>query len=401
MNARRNPLWMDLADGLRSQPARTGLSFLALAVGITALTVLLAVLTGLEQRSRRILQDLGVNAFAAVQSRGESGSRAAAGLQEEHVELLRASLPGCTVAGLRVDEAGVRGVGEVQVVATDAALLQVRQWPVTAGRFLDAGDARRRARVAVVTETLLRVLRARVGDVLWLGDTPFEIVGAVAVGGAALDAESAHASLLLGDRTVFVPLTTPPYWQGFGRPSRRLDAVFVRAAGPDPFESVLAQAQRLLSQPGVAAPDVSWVTPRSLLAGVRRLQTTIELTVGSIAVLCLVLGGTTLMSLMVANVRERVAEIGLRRTLGATARDIVVLFVCEACVVTAGAAACAVGVTHAVLGVVRARLPVPIGFGPWTVAAPLLVAMGLGVLFSYWPARAAAAITPSEALRND
>lgn len=401
MRTRRNPLWMDLADGLRSQPARTGLSFLALAVGITALTVLLAVLTGLEQRSRRIVQELGVNAFGIVQSGRESGPRSSPGLREEHVDLLRASLPDCTVAGLRADLAAVRGVGDAQVVATDAALLQVRQWPVTAGRFLDAEDGRLRARAAVVTETLFHALRARVGDVLWLGDVPFEIVGAVAVGGAALDTESAHSSLLLGDRAVFVPLATPPYWQGVERPLRHLDAVFVRVAGAAPYESVLARAQRLLSQPGVAAKDVSWVTPRSLLAGVRRLQTTIKITVGSIAVLCLVLGGTTLMSLMVANVRERVAEIGLRRTLGATARDIVTLFVCEACVVTAAAATCAVALTHAVLGVLRSRLPVPLGFGPWTVVVPLLVAMGLGVVFSYWPARAAAAITPSEALRNE
>jgi putative ABC transport system permease protein len=144
-----------------------------------------------------------------------------------------------------------------------------------------------------------------------------------------------------------------------------------------------------------------WVTPEVLLRKVRRLQDTIALTVGSIAALCLVLGGTTLMSLMVANVRDRVTEIGLRTALGATPRDIAGLFVAEGALVAAAAGLVATAGTHLLLLAGNGRLPVPVAVDAATVALPALVAVGLGIVFSYWPARTAARIMPAEALRND
>jgi putative ABC transport system permease protein len=241
----------------------------------------------------------------------------------------------------------------------------------------------------------------RVGETILLRDTPYQVVGIVDVGGGAMETEIADQDIALGEKTVFVPLATPPYWLGLGRRVDRLDAVFVKVSDAARYDRVLEASQLLLSQPDYTSLGLSWVTPQLLLVRVRRLQSTIKLTVGSIAVLCLILGGTTLMSLMVANVRERVTEIGLRRTLGATRRDIAILFIVEACAVTATAATAAVAATHLVLGIARTRLPVPVAFGASTILLPVIVAVGLGITFSYWPSRAASSIVPSEALRNE
>jgi putative ABC transport system permease protein len=159
--------------------------------------------------------------------------------------------------------------------------------------------------------------------------------------------------------------------------------------------------RELLTQPDQRVSGLAWITPESLLHRIRRLQRTIRLTVGSIAVLCLLLGGTTLTSLMVANVRDRVTEIGLRRALGATSRDIAVLFVWEACLVTAAAAVIGTAATHLVLLLGRRGLPVPVHLGLVTLLVPVVVSLALGSASSYWPARSAAAIAPSEALRNE
>ena len=107
------------------------------------------------------------------------------------------------------------------------------------------------------------------------------------------------------------------------------------------------------------------------------------------------------MSLMIANVRARVVEIGLRRALGATARDIVALFVVEACVVTAVAGLAGVAGSHILLLLARSSFSVPVTLGYASTILPLLAALVLGAAFAYWPARIAAAIAPSEALRND
>lgn len=391
---------LDFWDGLKTQPGRIGLSLLAIAVGMTALTVLLSVLHGLEDRSRTIVRELGVNVFGVVQEGGRKSD--GSGLTVDHREYLSENVPGSIVAGIRTYQAPTLSkAGHIKVVACDADLLRIRQWRLTAGRFIDKDDEQHKARSMVVSRALSEAWGWGVGAVVSLKETPFKVVGVVDVGGSALDGEGADAKLMLGDRVVFVPLTTPPYWLSSGLPIQALDALFVRVPADVDLRKQVARAHRLFTQPDVRAGDLSWVTPDSLLRRVRRLQITIKLTVGSIAVLCLILGGTTLMSLMVANVRDRVPEIGLRRALGATRRDIAFLFVFEACMVTATATLAGTLGTHVLLLAVRNVFPVPLAMGLGTWFTPIVVALGLGIAFSYWPARAAANITPSEALRSD
>jgi putative ABC transport system permease protein len=180
-----------------------------------------------------------------------------------------------------------------------------------------------------------------------------------------------------------------------------LDVIFIRAPSASAFESTLARAQRVLAQPDQRVVGLSWITPESLLQRLRRWQKMVGLAAGSIALLCLILGGTTLMSLMVANVRDRVVEIGLRRSLGASRGDVAALFVIEGCLVTGGAGLVGSTLTWLILWLVQPRLPVSLHLGASTVLVPLGVAFALGLIFSYGPALAAARIAPSEALRSD
>ena len=107
------------------------------------------------------------------------------------------------------------------------------------------------------------------------------------------------------------------------------------------------------------------------------------------------------MSLMVANVRDRVVEIGLRRSLGATARDIAQLFVLEACLVTSAAGVAGLLTAGAIMWLVQKKSAMLMSIGVTGFAVPFIVSVALGVVFSYWPARMAAQISPSEALRNE
>ena len=122
---------------------------------------------------------------------------------------------------------------------------------------------------------------------------------------------------------------------------------------------------------------------------------------GSVVALALLLAGTTLMSLMLTNVRSSVTEIGLRRALGASRRDIISMFLMEACLINGIAAVVAIAGTYLLLLIGRNALPVPISTGSGTLIIPLVVAFILSITFSYWPAKKAARITPSEALRNE
>lgn len=390
----------DVWDGIRTQPGRLGLSCIAIAIGIALLIVLIAVLGGLREKSHQIVKEFGVNVVGILQQGGD-GRNAGASLKKRHASLLALNLPNCHVSTIRSYKVPTLGTQELlSVVATDTSLIHIRQWKMYDGRFFDHRDIDNCERNAVISKSLS--WNWRVGNLIMLRHIPFKIIGIVEAGGGVLDTELGDSGLMLGEHVVFVPKTVRPYWASNPQgPETTIDAIFMKVPASENFATVVFTAQQLLSGPDYRTAGLSWITPESLIRGIRSLQKTISLTVGGIALLCLALGGTTLMSLMVTNVRDRVTEIGLRRALGASHWDIAILFVMEACVLTGIAAVAATIGTYIFLALVKHAFPVPMKIGLASILIPLIVSVVLGIAFSYWPAKHAAKITPSEALRNE
>ena len=389
----------DLWDGLRARRGPTALALLAIGIGMVALTLLAAVLGGLQQRARQIVGELGAQVIVAVPDGAPGPGQSA--LTRDMASVLARGLPACRVSGVRHARVPVLGAGaSVPVLAADEHLADIRQWRIRAGRWLDRTDREERYRHAVISGGLADATGWSCGELVLVRDTAFLIVGICEAGGDDAGAVTAGA-VAPGERAIFVPLSVPPYWepQAANR-GGELDAVFIRAPADGDVYAVRQAAQRILEAPMVGVGPLSWLTPDVLLAGLRRLQRTVQLTAGSIALLCLLLGGATLMSLMVAAVNERVHEIGLRRSLGATPGDIAGLFAAEACLVTFAAAVIGTGIAHLVLWLAADSLPVPIALGPASWLLPASAALVLGAGFAYAPARRAAAIAPAEALRN-
>ncbi len=396
---RWRPLMQDVWDGARRHPARVLLPFSGIALGMFALAIVLGIAAGLRRQAHSVIAELGISSFAILQ---ESGGSAAPGapLTRRHADLLRRNLPEHDVTAYRSGACEVAGRRAV-LLRADENLWRVRPWALRAGRLPDAADMRGRAAAAVVSETLAREAGLSVGGVLPLGPAAFRIVGIVSAESGAIEQAAASPVLAPGERLVIVPWTVPAYWmETAAEPEDSLDAIFVRSAPSIPVEAAMAAARRLLSDPRYAAAPLSWVTPSSLVARLHRLRRLILAAGGFIAGLCLLMGGITLGSLMLANVQTRIPEIGLRRALGASPSDIGMLFLLEAVFLTGGATLLGAG-TAAVLLRFTPALPVPVAAGPFLLWAPLAAGVALGVAFSLAPARAAARIAPTEALRNE
>jgi putative ABC transport system permease protein len=365
--------------------------------------MLIGMLEGLRIKSQLMVQELGANVVAILKQTDDQqkNSHVGGSLTRDHLEFLRANLAGCVVSGVNRRNLPTLGDQQVMVVATDDALMNVRQWRMYAGRFIDRADVQNGQRNVVISRRLCEAWNWNVGDVIILGGVPFRVVGIADVGGSPVESELGDTGLMLGERVAFVPRTAGVLLSTRDDGGAPLDGIFIRVPDARQIEDVAGLARRLLSQPGYRVDSVSWVTPDSLIRNIRRLSLTIELTLGGISFLCLILGGTTMMSLMIANVRSRVVEIGLRRALGATARDIIALFVVEACAVTVLAGVAGMAVANALLLAARNSLSIPVTLGIASTVIPLFAASVLGVVFAYWPAKTAAAIAPSEALRND
>lgn len=394
----------DIGEGMRSQPARVGLAFASVAIGMAALTLLLAVIGGLRQRARAMVGELGVNVFGIVQTAPAGSSRTpVVPLTRRHADLLAASLPGAAVTGMRLYDGGPAGLpADAVIIATDATFFRVRPWRLASGRILDAEDIHTRAPCAVLTATLAQTLGIHPGDDVRLGRIPFRVVGIGELEAGAMEAGAGRRALAPGDRLLIVPWNIPPYWLAEGAPpDPRLDAVFVKGDTPERFDALLRGAENLLGDPAGAPTPLSWITPRGLVHRLLRFQRLTALAGGTVVLLCLVLGGITLTSLLLASLQTRIPEIGLRRALGASPAEIGVLFTGEALAVTLAATLAGMGLAGGLIAIARPWSPVTLNAGAAAFFIPPLSGLILGIAFSYWPARAAARIAPSEALRNE
>lgn len=384
-------LGRDLREGLRSRPGRTALAVLGIAVGMAATAVLLAALEGLREHARQLQAAFGADVFAVASDAGVRGR-----LQRSDVALLQANLQGCGVSGIRAGSPAAELPGTA-LLAADEHLVRVRGWPMVSGRFLDAFDLKNGARVVVVSEAVAAERGVAIGGVLRLSGVPFTVVGVV--GSVGVD-DGGESGVLPGRKTAFIPWTAAA--RGDGQSARAVDALFVSAVRPWTVNRAVEAAKRILAvERRGALPASAWVTQDVLLAGIRRLQRTIGAAAGTIAALCLVMGGATLMSLMVANVRDRIVEIGLRRALGATPGDVAALFVGEALVLSGGGSVGASLLANGVLLAVAGQSPLPLRVGLISVAGPVVAALVMGIAFAYWPARMAARIVPAEALKSE
>lgn len=384
----------DIWDGFRGSPGRIVLAVIALAIGMLALTLLLAVLNGLQRRADRMVQELGANVVVLM-----PGNDALSALRPEIVSLLAANLEGVSVSGVNRSTLGSPdGRSAWAVVAADESLGRVRDWSLRGGRLLDGYDVSRARRNAVITEPVAQRANLAPGSSLRLRDIPFTVVGVVAASGTEGGTDAGWAT---GPDTIFIPRTVALAGQDAPWRRRDADAVYLRLDPSRPFDAQLRAAERVLASTGRDPRRFSWVTPDSLLAGIRNMQKAVAVSAGGIAALCLVLGGMTLMSLMMANVRERVGEIGLRRALGASPRDIAALFVLEACLTTLLAAVLGTGLAGLAAGRLAGLLDLPLAVDNTVLTIPVLASLLLGCMFSALPASRAARMQPAEALRND
>jgi len=115
----------------------------------------------------------------------------------------------------------------------------------------------------------------------------------------------------------------------------------------------------------------------------------------------LVVGGIVIMNIMLASVTERTREIGLRKSLGARRRDIVMQFLVESSLLSASGGLVGIGLALGIAALVRAATPIPISTPAFAVIISLLLSTGVGLFFGIYPAIRASRLDPIEALRAE
>ena len=406
-------LLLETARSLRAHSVRFGLTALGVAWGAFMLTYLTASMEGMQRHFHHELSELGPDLVFLGGGRilkdriGERGTREVA-LEDDDVARFRAlysieALTPVVTLRSRVVRAGGR-TRLLNVEGVDASAERIRNLPTQYGRFLTPLDIQRTARVAVIGPGAAERLfghRQVVGRTLQLESLRLRIVGvSIDKGEQLMDSGD------LDDLKLWIPWSTAQRW--YTRDDRIHEFVFQPAASAPRQASVRAIRQIAGLHHGFA-PDVEpaiWsFDTRDALGPIFGSLVALRVFVAAAGAITLLVGAVGVMNIMLVVVAERTREIGLRKALGATSRDIFVQFLAEAVSVSSSAtllgAALGIGLTQLVGTLVPEGSPlqsVP-ATDPATVIAIVATLIAVAIVAGVAPALRAARITPAEALR--
>ncbi|HKE84935.1 MAG TPA: ABC transporter permease [Vicinamibacterales bacterium] len=393
---------------LRRNAMRTALTALGLIIGVAAVIVMVSIGNGAKSSIETQIRSAGTNvvtisagsnSFGPVrQGTGNTTTLMPADAEAiaKEVDGIKYISPGVNTRAQIVAESAN---WNTQVQGTGPDLPAIRAWSLEYGSFFTDQDVLMSAKVAVlgsvVREQLFGAGTDPTGETIRIKNQPFRVIGVLkSKGQAAFGPDQ--------DDLIVVPYTTV---QKKLLGITHLQNITLSTADGVPFQGASDQITDLLRarhqlQPG----EQDDFTVRSLeeIAGVlTSTTTTMTWLLASIAAVSLLVGGIGIMNIMLVSVTERTREIGLRLSIGARDRDVLMQFLVEALVLSlAGGAIGVLAGFTASFGVSRI-MQWPALVTPGAVLMSFGCAAAIGIFFGFYPARKAAALDPIEALRYE
>ena len=380
---------------------RTLLMLLAMSIGVAAVVVLTAIGNGARHYVVDQFSSLGTNLVIVVPGRAETAGGAATTLVGETPRDLTLDDARSLLRGDALRRMAPFNLGEIAVsyrgrerqaplLGSTAALLPIHHLEMARGSFLPEEDMEIARPVCVLGATISRELFGRqnpLGEMVRLGGFRCRVIGVLASQGRSLGHDT--------EELVVVPVAFAQMLLN----TEGLFRILVEAREPESIPRLKAFILDTIAGRHYGEEDITIVTQDSVLATFERILGALTLSVAGIAAISLIVAGILIMNVMLMAVAQRTGEIGLCKAIGASRRQIMVLLVTEALLLSAvgGLLGLAIGLAGSRLA--RSLYP-ELSAGPpsWAMVAALGTALATGLIFSLLPARRAARLDPIQAL---
>jgi putative ABC transport system permease protein len=402
------PLVSEAWVSIGTNRIRALLAMLGIIIGVASVVLMVAIGTGSQRKIEKAINSLGNNLLLIVpsfsQPRGVSSFPEAATFTENDlnaVSQIEAVEAVAYASGQTSQEIGsTSGNSTSSVTGTIPEYFPIRNWSFEDGDSFTDKDIRLNHRVAVIGATVAAKLfpdRNPLGQTLSLGEKKvgFLIVGVLERKGAGLDGRDQ-------DDVVFVPSTTYKSYLAPYFPSV-IQTIYAKVASDRSMEEASEDIEMALrkTQKLKAATSNNFTIYNLVLVTKVASDSTaaFSLLLGSIAAISLLVGSIGIMNIMLVTVSERTREIGVRKAIGATGRQIMIQFILEAVMISVVGSV--VGLAVGLGGGWSAHhwLNIPVAFSWWSILMALLMAGGIGIASGLYPAYKAVRLQPIEALR--
>lgn len=378
---------------------RSGLSLLGMGVGVAAVIALTALGEGARGYVRNQFASLGTNILIVVPGKTET-TGALPGMGgapndltlddfEAIVKRLRQVERGAPIAMATTTASRGELSRQVAVIGTTHEFLRVRNLTIGRGTFLPEGDIQRGASVAVIGERVARELFSGenpLGQVIRIDAWRMRVIGVLASRGTQLGVDV--------DDLIVIPVATA--MRIFNRTS--LFRILIEARARVELDRTAESVSALITERH-GEEDVTLITQDSVVSSLDNILDTLTLVLAAIASISLAVAGIGIMNVMLVSVAERTSEVGLLKALGVSRAQIIAAFLAEATLLSLAGGLLGMSVGYLGVGIVVGLYPdIPAVPPPWAVAAALVVALGVGMVFGVLPARRAAELDPIAAL---
>jgi len=390
-------------DSFRANKVRFALTALGMVMGSASVILVVTIgLTG-KQYAVNYIQGIGANMITADYQGGGTGTVAADQdyLTKDDLTAVVNQVPGIVAASpmLQMHDRvsfGNGNVKDVLVLGVSPQYKDIRNLVVLSGRFFDQQDAISHSKVAVVTlpfaKNLFGSADAAVNKSFSIKGIPFTIIGIFK------ERVNTYGQMEIARQTILIPYPVARYFTG-------TDAVKTLYFSVQDFSDVTRARDdiaRVIQSRHRANSVYDVQENAALLTTVEQIANILTMVLLLVSAVTLAVSGVGIMNIMLATVRSRIREIGIRKAVGATYREIQLQFLTEAVLISLSG-----GVVGTILGLaipLSARFFLPaelIPISPWSVVISLGTAMLVGILFGTLPATRAAQMDPVEALKYE
>ena len=409
----RHPILMGMGEavamglqGIRAYKMRATLTILGVVMGIMTVTGMSSIVAGLNASMARQIASFGSSTiFIQPSGPGEHLDddewRRRKGLTLDEVATIgekpaiKAIAP-MQFVPIETVKYGTERARDAQVRGTTAEYEEVQEHYIEKGRFLSNTDVDRATPVAVIGTDIADALFPfvePVGKEITLDGRRFEVIGVMQKRGKFL-----FRSL---DNVILVPINS------IQKQDRRFNfmAAAVKPISPAHVELAIDQAREAMRRyrklKYMQKDNFSIFSQDTLTDLYRQITGGIYMVMIAISSIGLLVGGVGVMNIMLVSVTERTREIGVRKALGATRRDILWQFLTEAMTLTGAGGVIGILIGGLLAFLINAFSPFPAVVQPTWVVVAFSVSMAVGLTFGLWPAAKAARLDPIEALRYE
>lgn len=400
-------------EGLSSHKLRSFLTMLGIIFGVAAVISMLSIGAGAKKEAMDQIKLLGMNniilrSFPIQTEEDERGTIIEArGLTMEDSRslnilnpLVEASVPQKEMSEVRVSRKSEEST--VTLVGTMPALQNVLNLDPVKGNFFNFVDVHQSRRVCVLGHRIKRDLfyyENAVGQQIKIGNLWFTVAGVMGPKPRSTGKGG------VGDRDlnldVYIPLSSMIHRFDIDPSEPEVDQIILKVTDETRINEAANLAGTLLGLRHNQVEDYRIIVPEELLRQSQQTQRIFNIVMGAIAGISLLVGGIGIMNIMLATILERTREIGIRRAMGATRKDISGQFLIEAILLSfsGGLIGILVGflMTKAISSYANWQTIVDMG----SILLAFCVSASVGIIFGIYPARKAALLDPIESLRYE